>query len=551
MRFCLLTPLTALLLGSLLSQVAFGQTLERVTLDSAGAQANDSSRWADVSADGRFIVFASVASNLVPGDTNNAEDIFVRDRRTGTTERVSVDSSGIQGNSTSRRSSISEDGRYVGFVSYATDLVPGDTNNALDAFVHDRNTGATIRISVDSSGNQGNGPCREAPVSFSADSRFAAFTSAASDLVPGDTNGAPDSFVYELATGQVTRISVSSSGVEGNAGGERPALSGDGRYVAFDSSSSDLVSGDFNSQFDIFVHDRQTGTTIRASLDSSGGEGFGPSFIPSISSDGQLVAFQSSASSLVTGDTNGSYDAFVRDLSSGTTTRVSVDSSGIEGDSHSRIARISGDGRFVSFESSATNLVPSDTNGVDDILVHDLSDSSTTRLSLDESGQEAALECALADLSSGGRFVVFETRAALVADDTNDRTDIYVIDRLRLQLDGTPQGGSNTSFTLSQAYGHADNKMQVLISCTGTAPGFPIPGGQWVPLVPDACLTLSLDLQPLLSATIDATEAATTLTVPFPAAPPGLVIHAAALIIELLPTPRFVGVSAPLSITTQ
>ena len=178
-------------------------TITRVSVDSAGNQANASSFDPSISADGRFVAFTSSASNLVPGDTNNNRDVFVRDLSTNTTTRVSVGSAGNQANEDSSSSSISADGRFVGFWSNASNIVPGDTNDSSDIFVRDLSTNTTTRVSVDSAGNQGTGGSSDA--SISADGRFVAFLSNASNLVPGDTNASRDIFVRDLSTNTTTR----------------------------------------------------------------------------------------------------------------------------------------------------------------------------------------------------------------------------------------------------------------------------------------------------------------------------------------------------------
>jgi Tol biopolymer transport system component len=300
----------ALLAAALAGPVA-GQVTERVSVDSSGTQENNACRSPSISADGRYVAFYSYADNLVSGDTNGTWDVFVRDRQSGTTERVSVDSLGAQGNDFSYTPSISADGRYVAFMSKATNLVGGDTNGAWDVFVRDRQGATTERVSVDSLGSQGNGGSNVP--SISADGRYVAFQSNATNLVSGDTNGSPDVFVRDRQTGTTERVSVDSGGVQGNGTSSLPSISADGRHVAFESYASNLVSGDTTWWQDVFVRDRQSGTTERVSIDSFGAQGNGFSDKPSISADGRYVAFRSDASNLVSGDTNGWHDAFVRD----------------------------------------------------------------------------------------------------------------------------------------------------------------------------------------------------------------------------------------------
>jgi pimeloyl-ACP methyl ester carboxylesterase len=344
-------------------------TTTRVSLSSSGMQANSSSYYPSISADGRYVAFYSGANNLVSGDTNGFVDIFVRDTVANSTTRVSVSSSGMQANNSSNNPSISADGRYVAFGSYASNLASGDTNRQPDIFVRDTVANSTTRVSVSSSGAQGNSGSFDA--SISTDGRYVAFSSDASNLVSGDTNGFEDVFVRDSVANTTTLLSLSSSGAQGNnrSGQNAPSISGDGRYVAFSSSASNLVSGDTNNGGDIFVRDSVANTTTLVSLSSSGAQGSGGS--PSISADGRYVAFVSSASNLVSGDTNGTQDIFVRDTIANTTTLVSVSSSGAQGNGTSYYHSISGDGRYVAFTSYASNLVSGDTNGFDDVFVHE------------------------------------------------------------------------------------------------------------------------------------------------------------------------------------
>src|SRR5207249_1268748 len=211
---------------------------------------------------------------------------------------------------------LSADGRFVAFGSDATNLVAGDTNGTTDVFVHDRQTGTTERVSVASGGGtQGNGKSGGffAFPALSADGRFVAFQSDATNLVAGDTNGTTDVFVHDRQTATTERVSV-------NGFSAGPALSADGRFVAFHSTGSNLVAGDTNGATDVFVHDRQTGTTERVSGASDGTQGNDASAGPALSADGRLVAFHSSATNLVAGDANRAYDVFVHDRAVSTTT---------------------------------------------------------------------------------------------------------------------------------------------------------------------------------------------------------------------------------------
>jgi Tol biopolymer transport system component len=397
----------------------------RVSVASDGTQGNGDSFDGSISADGRYVAFASKASNLVAGDTNGKQDIFVQDRQTGQTTRVSVASDGAQGNGDSGQPVISADGRFVAFYSSASNLVPGDTNGVEDVFVHDRLTGQTTRVSVASDGAQGNGPSWGP--SISGDGRFVAFESRASNLVPGDTNDTTDVFVHDRLTGQTMRVSVASDGREGNSYSWLARISADGRFVVFTSDASNLVPGDTNGTWDVFVHDRQTGQTTMVSVAPDGTPGNGRSIGVSISGDGRFVAFMSEASNLVAGDTNGTWDVFVRDRLTGQTTRVSVASDGTQGNASSSGGALSGDGRFVVFSSIASNLTPGDTNGAMDVFVHDRQTGQTTMVTVASDGAQGNADSSGAAISADGRFVVFTSRASnLVPGDTNGTWDIFV-----------------------------------------------------------------------------------------------------------------------------
>jgi Tol biopolymer transport system component len=286
----------------------------RVSVSSAGEQANSGSSSPSISSDCRYVAFSSDAYNLVDGDLGFSPDIFVHDRQTGQTTLVSVSSKGVQGNLTSSSPSISSDGRYVAFSSRAwnlvDDLVEGDSD-MVDIFVHDRQTGQTTLVSVSSTGLE---PYfRSYSSSISSDGRYLAFNFYTDDLVDGDSNFRDDIFVHDRQTGQTTLVSVSSTGVQANANSSSPSISSDGRYVAFSSFARNLVDGDLGFSPDIFVHDRQTGQTTLVSVSSTGVQANSESSSPSISSDGRYVAFESEASNLVDGDSNRKSDIFVHD----------------------------------------------------------------------------------------------------------------------------------------------------------------------------------------------------------------------------------------------
>jgi Tol biopolymer transport system component len=344
-------------------------TNQRVSLASNGAEADRDSFTPALSADGQIVAFVSTATNLVPNDTNNARDIFVYDVRASTIRRVSVSSSGVQGNGDSDMPALSADGRFVAFSSASSNLVPNDTNRVADVFVHDLLTGQTERVSVASDGSQANGA--SGLPALSADGRYVVFESVASNLVPNDTNNAYDIFIHDRQTRQTRRVSVSSTGVQGNGNSRFPAISADGRYVAFASNASNFIAGDVGISWDIFVHDTLTGETRCVSRSNTGALGNNHSLgRPALSGDGRFVAFSSSASNLVPGDTNNVDDIFVYDTRTETIRRVSVSATGEQANGPSMQTRISQDGRYIAFRSEATNLVPDDTNGFADIFLY-------------------------------------------------------------------------------------------------------------------------------------------------------------------------------------
>jgi Tol biopolymer transport system component len=399
---------------------------DRVSVGTNGIQGNHDSAAPAVSAGGRFVAFASDASNLVARDTNDDTDVFVRDRRSGTTERVSVGRNGSQGNDESYAPSISADGRFVAFVSYADNLVAGDFNVSADVFVRDRRTGTTVRVSGGVGRSEADSNSLFAAIS--ADGRFVVFVSHADNLVPGDTNDRADVFVIDGRTGRTERVSVARSGAQGNKDSLFPiAISAGGRFVAFPSDASNLVPGDTNGVADVFVRDRRTGRTERVSVGQGGAQGNDISFAQAISADGRFVAFYSYARNLVPNDTNQSPDVFVRDRRTRTTERVSVARNGAQANDASYFAAISADGRYVTFHSPAANLVPGDTNGAGDVFVRDRRTRRTERVSVARNGAQANGSSVYSAISADGRFVAFASDASnLVPGDTNASFDVFV-----------------------------------------------------------------------------------------------------------------------------
>jgi len=407
---------------------AWGGGITRASVGADGTEGNGMSGISrvQVSADGRLVAFDSFADNLVPNDTNGHSDVFVRDLRAGHTTRVSVASDGGEANGFSEFPALSADGRFVTFVSRADNLAPDDTNGRADVFVHDRQTGETSRISSASDGTPANGASREPAIS--ADGRFVAFASAASNLVPGDTNGRDDVFVHDRQARATERVSIPSGGGQGNGSSDSPALSADGRHVAFASLADNLAAGDTNGAQDVFVHDRATGETTCASVASDGTLADFGSFQPALSGDGRIVAFGSFASNLVAGNDASTGDIFVHDRQTGRTSCVSMAPDGGLPDADSGSPSLSADGRFVAFWSMASNLAAGDTNETLDIFRHDRKTGRTEGVSWADgaSGNSAS---DMPFLSADGRFVAFGSTAIhLVPNDTNEQKDIFVWD---------------------------------------------------------------------------------------------------------------------------
>jgi len=518
-----------------------------VSASSGGAHGNADSDRPAVSSDGRFVAFHSDAGNLVPGDQPTYDpitcpscvgfqDVFVRDRDpdqngifdegNATTERISVSTAGTAGNGASSRPRLSADGRYVLFKSSADNLVSGDSNNADDAFVRDRLTNTTVRVSVSSSGAQAVavGPA-SGRASISSDGRHIAYFSEANDLVPGDTNGAEDVFVRDRQAGTTVRVSVSSGGVAGNGDSNRPSISEDGRYVAFYSDAYNLVPGDepsFDANLcpectgvrDIFVHDRDpdengvfdegNGTTQRVSISSLGVPANGDCTRPSVSGGGRYVAFRSSADNLVPGDTNGLQDVFVHDRQTGETVRMSVSSAGAQSsDGDSEFPSLSSDGRYVAFWSLAGNLAPGDDPpydavvcpaciGVADIFVRDRDpdgngtfdegNGTTTRVSVSTGGTAGDGASDRPSVSPNGRYVGFISDATnLIGGDTNGHTDVFVHDlqsgtttRVSVASDGSQgdYGSDRVSFSADGRFVAFRSKADNLVA--GDLPSFDV-----------------------------------------------------------------------------
>lgn len=381
-----------------------------------------------ISADARYVVFRGHASNLVPDDTNGCEDIFRCEVHSGRIELVSRTPTGRAANGPSRQSQVSGNGRLVVFQSYAGDLVPGDTNGESDIFVHDMLLGTTERVSVSSTGAQSDGGSRYPYIS--RDGERIVFESQATNLVPGDANAHKDVFLHERSTGRTRLVSAGFDGSGADDDVLCTSISPDGRWVGFSSAASNLVPRDRNGEMDAFLHDLESGTSVRVSTRSDGGEAHGLSADVSVADGGRFVAFYSLAPDLVPGDTNGQGDVFVKDVASGAIERVSVSDGGVQGNWNSYYPRLSSNGRWVVFFSQADTLVPHDTNWNSDVFLRDRLLGTTERLSVDGAGREARGYSSFVTISEDGRFVAFNCAAPNVdLPDDNACSDIFLRDR--------------------------------------------------------------------------------------------------------------------------
>ncbi|AET66132.1 cell wall-binding protein [Desulfosporosinus orientis DSM 765] len=339
-----------------------GET-ECVSVSSGGTRGDGNSFFPSISGDGRYVVFESYGSGLVAGDSNNVCDIFLHDRQQDTTILVSKAFDGSWANNASYKPFISTDGRYIVFSSRASNLVEEDTNNNLiKIFLFNTQTQEISRISANSDGD-----C-DYPM-ISADNRYIVYSSTATNLVSGDENGVEDVFCYDREKGLTTLVSVAYDGSQSKGASQNPSISANGRYIAFWSDATNIVNGDINNSSDVFVRDREAGTVTLVSVNSDGLQGNGYSFNSIISSDGRYVAFTSDADNLIDCDSNDVTDVFVHDIQSGQTICVSEEPEGAPGNGFSDEPCLSLDGSYITFSSGANNLVSQDVNELTDVFI--------------------------------------------------------------------------------------------------------------------------------------------------------------------------------------
>lgn len=396
--------------------------LTRVSTATAGTEANAASVNARFSDDGRFIIFESLATNLAPGDVNGRYDLHARDTVTGEVVRLTDNWRGEIAAGTSQSGRIALDGRLV-FDSDAPNLIPaGDTNARRDVFVKDLATGESILVSRSAAGIIGNNDSLNGRLS--PDGTRVLFESQATNLVGADTNGSGDLFLKTLATGAISRISAAADGAQANGQSANASFSADGTRVLFESNASNLIAGDTNAAYDIFVKDLGTGAVTRLSVAPDGTAANGHSFRASFTPDGSGVLFESLASNLVPGDTNGARDIFLKDLTTGAVTRVSEGLSGFQLNGTSQNATIAGS--RVVFESSASNAVAGDGNFRRDVFMKDLESGALIRLSSGTAGEGNGDSLNVRLSPDGTRFVFESGSSNLVDGDGNGQRDIFL-----------------------------------------------------------------------------------------------------------------------------
>jgi len=409
---------------SVFAGIAVAGTLQLASGNHAGIPGDDTSRNAAVNATGRMVAFESLAGDLIDGDSNNSSDVFVKDLKSGNVTIASISQSGELGDAASYAPSLSATGRYVAFYSNAGNFAVQDDNLQADVFFKDMKTGRLLLVSCAEDGTLGNKASYHPKLS--ADGAIVAFFSYATNLVTGGSNGYPQVFVKRIGSGQLVQVSSAADGSQANGENYYPAISANGNFVAFESAATNLVGGDSNGSYDIFRKNLATGVVERVSVSSSGGQANGDSFGAAISANGRYIAFHSHATNLVGGDHNAAIDVFVKDMASGRLVRVSLAGGGVEADGDSSAASISNDGRFVSFMSGADNLVGLDVNGKSDVFLKDRKTGQLTRVSVNAQAWESDGVSRSPAISGNGRFLVFESSGEnLTFGDDNAGADVF------------------------------------------------------------------------------------------------------------------------------
>lgn len=497
----------------------------------------------ELSGTGRYVTFQSGATNLVAGDTNGSLDLFIKDLESGTVERVNLTSQGTQTSAACYTSGhISEDGRFVVFNCSATDLVPNDTNGFHDVFIRDRQLGTTTRVVAPVTGQQGNG--FSVPYGISNDARFIAFVSDATNFVPGDGNGFRDLFVYDAQTGQITLESRSSAGLLGNERVESASMSADGRFIAFSSRASNLVPNDTNGASDIFLRDRTTGTTVRVSETAAGVGGNNHSISPNCSLNGDIVTFLSISTNFGPSGQSAGHNVYVKSLNTGSLQLVNRTTGGTLANGPSLWSRMSGDGRYVVFTSLADNLSPVDQPLTNDLYLHDLGLGTTERLTYNSAGDPAQIPCIPfppsqpcggqylgAAISLDASIVVFDHQdGALIPGISAGQSSHILATYIDCHLRRVNLPAIGATFVMSLDAPTSAFNPYLLALSLDWEPGVPFLT-RHLPLNPDALFELSLSPSPLFqgfSGIMDgAGQAVASIQIPFVPSLIGLRFYAA------------------------
>ena len=485
---------------------------KQISLDATNDDPNGASFGRSVSADGAFIAYSSDASDLVASDPNGYRDIFVRDRQGGANLLVSIGLGGAPADGDSGDPSISADGRYVAFASNATNLVLNDTNNRRDVFVRDLINHSTKRISIATGGGAANGISYMPEIT--GDGRYVAFASNATNLVAGDTNAKADVFVRDTVTKVTTRVSLTAGGGQGDGDSIRPSISTDGTRVVYESLATNLAPGVTNGHSNIFLRDRNASTTTRVSRTPLGKTPNGNSFLGAISADGSTVVYDADATNVVAGDANGFTDIFRFVVASATTTRVSVAEGGGATDGASYGRAISADGRYVAFSSDANNIVSSPGSQAPgrDVFEVDTTTGRALLISYDVDGEKANGSSFKPVMSTDATTIAFRSEASDLTRQTDDNgaSDVFARSVVMVSVgsvsvpegttcahfarfavtlsapdiapvtvdyttvDGSALAGSDytaTSGTLTFAPGVVSDRITVPVTCEGAAEG--------------------------------------------------------------------------------
>lgn len=412
---------------------AWGESTTRVTVSSSERQTNNWTEFGSISANGRLVVFDGPVTNLDRHDTRPDYDVYLRDRRSGTTRLVSLGLGGAKGNSESRDAQISGGGRFVVFLSFAGNLTRDPVQRGLTShvFVRDLRTRTNELITVAPNGQPATGGGAWDP-EISTDGRYVTFEGFWSNLTRPRAQRNRNHVYFRDRRHDVTKlVSIGRHGRPANHVSMSAALSPGGHFVAFSSRATNLVARDHDKQWDVFIRNMRRGVTHLVSVGLGGRSGNHDSVEASVSRHGRLVAFRSRASDLVPHDTNGAADVFVRNMRTGVTRRVSVGPHGVQANGPSKYPpEVSANGRYVAFNSAANNLVRGDTNGRIDVFVRDRARQITRRVSVGPGSRQATGPSMLYDITPNGRHILFDSDSNnLARRDTNRRADIFVRSR--------------------------------------------------------------------------------------------------------------------------